>query len=261
MRAMWTAATGMQAQQVQIDAIANNLANVNTNGFKGSRAEFRDLMYQTISAPGAPSSNNTRSPSGIQLGLGVETTSIKKIFSQGDLKNTGNPLDLTILGSGFFKVLLPDGTTGFTRDGAFTADNEGQLVTARGYLLDPAITLPPDTLSVTVGSDGTVSVTQAGQTDATELGQIELANFINPTGLLSLGGNMYQKTEASGDQVDGTPGLDGLGEIGQGILELSNVSIVNELVDMIAAQRAYELNSRTVRASDEMLQQLNNLVR
>ncbi len=261
LRAMWSAASGMHAQQLQIDTIANNLANVNTNGFKRSRAEFRDLLYETLNAPGAPSSATTRAPAGIQLGMGVRTGAVKKIFGQGDFKNTGNPLDLVIRGRGFFKVLLPDGTTAYTRDGSFTANADGQLVTAQGYLLDPPVTLPPDTLTIDIGSDGTVSVTQPGQTAPVELGQLELANFVNPTGLRSLGGNLHQPTEASGDAIDGTPGLDGLGELGQGFLEISNVSIVTELVDMIAAQRSYELNSRTVRAADEMMQQINNLVR
>ncbi len=260
-RAMWTASSGMHAQQLKIDAIANNLANVNTNGFKRSRAEFSDLMYQTIRAPGAPSSGSTRVPAGLQLGHGVQPGSVKKLFSQGDFANTGNPLDMVIRGNGFFKVLLPDGGTAYTRDGAFTANGEGQLVNASGYLLDPPITIPPDTLSISIGEDGTVSVTQPGQSAATDVGQLELANFVNPSGLLALGGNLFQATEASGDAIAGTPGLDGLGSIGQGFLEISNVSIVTELVDMIAAQRAYELNSRAVRASDEMLQQLNNLVR
>jgi flagellar basal-body rod protein FlgG len=261
MKAMWTAASGMHAQQMQVDTISNNLANVNTNGFKRSRAEFHDLLYQTFQAPGTPSSNITRNPSGIQLGLGVQPGAIKKSFAQGDFKNTGNPLDLVVKGSGFFRVLMPDGSLGYTRDGAFTADNEGQLVTARGYLLDPPITLPPDTLSVTVGVDGTVSVIQPEQAQPTELGQIELTNFVNPAGLASLGGNLFRETASSGDPIDGTPGLDGLGTLSQGFLELSNVSIVTELVDLISAQRAYELNSRAVQASDEMLQQLNGLVR
>ncbi len=260
-RALWTAATGMQAQQLQIDTIANNLANVNTSGFKRSRAEFQDLLYQTISAPGASSSSTTRRASGIQLGLGAKPGAVKKLFSQGDFKKTDNPLDLVVQGMGFFKVLLPDGTTAYTRDGSLTSDRDGQLVTADGYPLDPPITLPPDTLSVTVGRDGTVSVLQPGQSGTTEIGQIELANFVNPTGLLSLGDNLFRPTAASGDAVDGTPGLDGLGTIAQGFLEMSNVSIVNELVDMITAQRAYELNSRAIRASDEMMQQVSGLVR
>jgi flagellar basal-body rod protein FlgG len=215
-RAVWSAASGMQAQQLQIDTIANNLANVNTAGFKRSRAEFQDLLYQTVTAPGARSSSTTRTPGGIQLGLGARPSAVKKIFSQGDLKGTANPLDLAIEGAGFFKVLRPDGT---------------------------------------------VSVTQPGQAAQTEVGQLELAGFVNPTGLLSLGGNLFQPTESSGDATDGTPGLDGLGLLAQGYLEISNVSVVTELVDMIAAQRAYELNSRTIQAADDMMQQVNNIIR
>jgi flagellar basal-body rod protein FlgG len=260
-RALWSAASGMAAQQLQIDTIANNLANVNTNGFKRSRAEFQDLLYQTITAPGASSSSTTRNPAGVQLGLGAKPGSVKKIFGQGDFKKTDNPFDVVIQGQGFFKVLLPDGTTAYTRDGAFTSDRDGQLVNSQGYALDPAITLPTDALTVTIGADGTVSVTQPGQTTPTEIGQIELANFVNPTGLLALGGNLFRPTAASGDAVDGTAGTDGLGTLQQGFLEVSNVSIVNELVDMIAAQRAYELNSKAIRASDEMMQQVNGLIR
>ena len=261
LRALWSAASGMHAQQMQIDNIANNLANVNTNGFKRSRAEFQDLLYQTILAPGASSSSTTRNPAGIQLGLGTKPGSIKKLFSQGDMKNTDNPLDLAVQGRGFFKVLLPDGSVAYTRDGALTANQDGQLVTAQGYELDPPVILPPDALSVSVGADGTVSVIQPGQTTGTEIGQIELANFVNPSGLLSLGGNLFQPTDASGDPLDGTPGLDGLGTLAQGFLEISNVSIVSELVDMIAAQRAYELSSRAIRASDDMLQTVNQMAR
>ncbi len=260
-RALWSAATGMQAQQLQIDTIANNLANVNTNGFKRSRAEFKDLLYQTITAPGARSSATTRNPAGIQLGLGARPSAVKKIFSQGDFKKTDNPMDVVIQGQGFFKVLQPDGTTAYTRDGAFTSDRDGQLVDSQGYPLDPPITLPTDALSFSVGADGTVSVTQPGQSVPAEIGQIELANFVNPTGLQAIGGNLLLPTAASGDPVDGTPGQDGLGTIAQGFLEVSNVSIVNELVDMIAAQRAYELSSKAIKAADEMMQQVNGLVR
>jgi flagellar basal-body rod protein FlgG len=260
-RALWSAASGMQAQQLQIDTIANNLANVNTSGFKRSRAEFQDLLYQTVTAPGTSSSSTTRRPSGMQLGLGVSAAAVKKIFSQGEMKKTDNSLDLVVEGQGFFKVVRPDGALAYTRDGSLTADQDGQLVNALGYPLDPPITLPPDTLTVAIGRDGTVSVTQPGQNTGTEVGQIELAGFVNPTGLLNLGENLFQPTEASGDAVDGTPGLDGLGEVAQGFLEVSNVSIVNELVDMIAAQRAYELNSRAIRAADDMMQQINNIVR
>ncbi|MFQ5766661.1 MAG: flagellar basal-body rod protein FlgG [Acidobacteriota bacterium] len=260
-RALWTAASGMASQQINVDTIANNLANVNSTGFKRSRAEFRDLLYQTVVAPGTSSSTTTTSPGGIQMGHGVRPSAVKKLFSQGDFKKTDNPLDLIVQGSGFFQVILPDGNTAYTRDGAFTADRDGNLVNSEGALLDPPITLPPDTLSIAVGSDGTVSVVQPGQSTATQVGSIELANFVNPTGLLAQGGNLFLPTEASGDATTGTPGQDGLGTIAQGFLELSNVSIVNELVDLIAAQRAYELNSRAVRAADEMLNQLNQMVR
>ena len=260
-RALWSAATGMQAQQMHIDAVANNLANVNTNGFKRSRAQFVDLLYQTIATPGSASTSTTRRPGGIQVGLGVRPGSVQRVFSQGDLKQTENPLDIAIEGKGFFRLQLPDGSTGYTRDGTFTANSEGQLVNSEGYLLDPPITLPSDAISMDIGSDGTVTVAQAGQSSATQVGQIELSNFINPSGLLSIGGNISLATDASGDAVDGTPGLDGLGKLQQGFLEISNVRIVNELVDMIAAQRAYELNSRAIKAADQMLQQVNNLVR
>ncbi len=259
-RALWSAATGMQAQQTQIDTIANNLANVNTTAFKRSRAEFSDLMYHTIISPGAASSSTTRSPSGIQIGLGSRPVAVKKLHAGGEIKRTENPLDIAILDQGYFKVQQPDGSLAYSRDGAFTANQEGQLVNSSGFALDPPITLPPDTLTVQIGSDGTVSVIQPGN-QTSDIGQIELANFINPTGLRALGGNLYAPTEASGQAVDGTPGLDGLGSLQQGALEISNVSIVDELVDMIAAQRAYELNSRAIKASDEMLQQLNGLVR
>lgn len=260
-RALWSAASGMMAQQLQIDTIANNLANVNTSGFKRSRAEFQDLLYQNLATPGAASSATTRNPAGIQLGLGSKPGAVKKIFSQGDFKKTDNPMDLVIQGQGFFKVLLPDGSVAYTRDGAFTPNRDGQLVNSQGYPLDPAITIPTDALTLAVGADGTVSVTQPGQAQPAEIGQIELANFVNPTGLLAMGGNLFRPTAASGDAIDGTPGQDGLGTLQQGFLEISNVSIVNELVDMIAAQRAYELSSKAIRASDEMMQQVNGLVR
>jgi flagellar basal-body rod protein FlgG len=260
-RAIWSAASGMQAQQLQIDTIANNLANVNTNGFKRSRAEFHDLLYQTVIAPGARTSTTTRVPAGVQLGLGARPAAVKKLFSQGDAKKTDNPLDLMIEGQGFFKILQPDGSIAFSRDGAFTADQDGQLVTASGYPLDPPITLPPDALTMKIAPDGTVSVTQPGVATATEIGQIELASFVNPSGLLGLGSNQFRQTDASGDPLEGTPGLDGLGTLTQGFLEVSNVSIVNELVDMIAAQRAYELNSKAIRAADDMMTQVNGIVR
>ena len=259
-RSLWTAAAGMAAQQTNLDVIANNLANVNTTGFKKSRAEFQDLLYQTILAPGTASSASTNIPTGVQVGLGARTAAVKRLFQQGDFKPTDNPLDMVIEGGGFFTVLRPDGTQAYTRDGAFTVDENGNVVNALGYQLDPPITIPQDSLGVTIGRDGTVSARLADGT-VTQLGNIELANFINSAGLQSQGNNLFIPSIASGDAVTGTPGQDGLGEISQGFLETSNVSIVTELVDMISAQRAYELNSRAIRTADEMLQQLAQLVR
>ncbi|UCF66048.1 MAG: flagellar basal-body rod protein FlgG [Acidobacteriota bacterium] len=259
-RSLWTAATGMAAQQTNMDVIAHNLANVNTTGFKKTRAEFQDLLYQTVTAPGTASSASTNVPQGIQIGLGARTAAVKRIFLQGDFRPTDNPFDLVIEGDGFFPLVRPDGAQVFTRDGALTTDENGNLVSSVGYSLDPPISVPQDAKSLTVGRDGTVSVRLADET-ITQIGSIELASFINPTGLQSIGNNLYVPTVASGDPLLGTPGQDGLGEIGQGFLETSNVSIVTELVDMISAQRAYELNSRSVRASDEMLRSLAQLIR
>lgn len=259
-RSLWTAATGMAAQQMNMDVIAHNLANVNTSGFKKSRAEFQDLLYQTVNAPGTSSSSSTNLPSGIQIGLGARTSAVKKVFLQGDFRPTENPLDLVIEGKGFFRVNRPDGTAVYTRDGAFTTDENGTLVNALGYQLDPPITIPQDAKGITVGRDGTVSVRLADESTA-EIGNLELSDFVNPTGLQSLGSNLFAPTVASGDAISGTPGQDGIGEIGQGFLETSNVSIVGELVDMISAQRAYELNSRAIRTADEMLRNLSELVR
>lgn len=260
-RALWTAATGMHAQQLNVDTIANNLANVNTTGFKRSRAEFNDLFYQTLVAPGTAASTTERNPTGIQLGMGSRPAAVRKLHSGGELKNSENPLDLAIEGRGFLKVSRSDGTTAYTRDGSLTPNDEGVLVNSAGLPLDPPITIPADATSVTIARDGTVSVRQPGQDTSTDVGQIELATFINPAGLVSIGSNLYLQTEASGDPTVGTPGSDGLGDVLQGFLELSNVSIVTELVDLIAAQRAYELNSRAIQAADQMMQQLNNLVR
>ncbi len=259
-RSLWTAATGMAAQQLNMDVIANNLANVNTTGFKRSRAEFQDLLYQTVNAPGTASSASTNLPSGIQIGLGTRTAAIKRLFQQGDFKPTENPLDLVIEGQGFFKVIRPDGTNAFTRDGSFTVDENGNVVNALGYQLDPPITIPQDAKAITIGRDGTVTVRLADET-VSQVGNIELASFINPAGLQSVGNNLFVATQASGDPILGTPGQDGLGEISQGFLETSNVNIVAELVEMISAQRAYELNSRAVRAADDMLRKLVTLVR
>ena len=260
-RAMWTAATGMHSQQVHVDAIAHNLANVNTNGFKKSRAEFEDVLYQTLTAPGSAASALTSNPTGIQIGLGSRPATVKRLYAQGDVKNTENPLDLVIEGNGFFRVLQADGSFAYTRDGSFVRNQDGQVVTAQGLLLDPPITIPPDSLTIGIARDGTVSVRQAGQEVESQVGQIELTGFINPSGLVALGGNLFGATDASGPAVNSTPGLDGLGATLQGFLEMSNVSIVTELVDLIAAQRAYEMNSRAIQAADDMLQQLNNLIR
>ncbi|RMG47386.1 MAG: flagellar basal-body rod protein FlgG [Acidobacteria bacterium] len=259
-RSLWTAATGMAVQQTNMDVIAHNLANVNTTAFKKTRAEFQDLLYQTINAPGTASSASTNLPAGIQIGLGARTAAVKRLFLQGDFRPTDNPFDLVIEGDGFFRLTRPDGTAVYTRDGAFTTDENGNLVNALGYALDPPLTIPQDAKGLTVGRDGTVSVRLSDET-VSQIGNIELASFINPAGLQAIGGNMFVATVASGDEIIGTPGQDGLGEIGQGFLETSNVSIVTELVDMISAQRAYELNSRSVRASDEMLRSLAQLVR
>ncbi len=254
------ALSGLNAASADLNVTANNIANVNTTGFKKSRAEFQDLLYQTIQAPGTASSGSTNLPTGVQIGLGTRTAAIKRIFEQGTFKNTENPTDMIVEGMGFFTVTRPDGTQAFTRDGSFALDENGNLVNALGYSLDPPITIPQDALGITVGRDGTVSVRLSDET-VSQVGNIELASFINPGGLQSVGNNLFVATVASGDPIIGTPGQDGLGEISQGFLETSNVNIVSELVDMISAQRAYELNSRSIRAADEMLKQLSNLVR
>jgi len=260
-RALWIAASGMESQQVNVDTIANNLANVNTTAFKKSRAEFQDLLYTTLVSPGASSSTSTRFPTGAQVGHGSKVSAVKKVFSQGDFQSTGNPLDLIIQGQGFFKVLMPDGSTAYSRDGALSTNQDGVLVNSQGFALDPPVTIPPDTLRVTVGADGTVTVDQPGQTTPNQVGTVELARFSNEAGLAALGGNLFNPTAASGEPNLGTPGAQGFGTIGQGFIEMSNVSVVQELVSLIAAQRAYELNSRAVRTSDEMLSSLNTLAR
>lgn len=260
-RSLWTAATGMEAQQMNIDTIANNLANVNTSGFKRSRVDFQDLLYQTIKEAGVATTSSTVQPAGIQVGLGVKPAGIVKNFSQGNFKQTGNPLDIAIAGDGFFQVSMPDGTTAYTRSGAFKVDNNGRLVTSDGYTMSPEITIPSDTLSVSVGNDGTVSVLEQGQDTPTQIGQIQTAHFINPAGLDAIGHNLFKETDASGNATVGNPGNDGLGTLEQGVLEMSNVSVVQEMVEMIAGQRAYETNSKAIQTSDEMLQTANNLKR
>ncbi len=261
LRSLWTAATGMQAQTVNIDVLSNNLANVNTTGFKRGRADFQDLLYETLRVSGAPSSASTQVPTGIQIGHGTRTAAIQKIFLQGNYQSTSNELDMAIEGGGFFQIAKPDGEIAYTRAGAFKLDSEGSIVTSDGYLMSPEISIPSDATSISIGMDGTVSVLQPGQSAPSEVGTIELANFINPAGLNAIGRNLYLPTDASGDVITGTAGEDGLGTISQGFLEMSNVSVVEEMVNMITAQRAYEINSKAIQASDEMLQLANNIKR
>lgn len=257
-QALWIAKTGLDAQQTRMAVVSNNLANVNTTGFKRDRAVFEDLLYQTIRQPGAQSSQDTQLPSGLLIGTGVRTVATQKLFTQGNLTQTGNSLDLAIQGRGFFEILLPDGSVAYTRDGSFQLDSQGQIVNSSGYILQPGITIPPNTQGLTVGVDGTVSVTVAGEPAPQQLGNLQLVDFINPTGLHARGENLLQETAASGAPQPGTPGLDGLGTIIQGSVETSNVNVVEELVNMIETQRAYEINSRAIAATDEMLQYISN---
>ncbi len=259
-RALYTAASGMTAQQMNLDNVANNLANSSTAGFRRRRLQFEDLLYQNLIMPGAAATQQTTIASGLQVGLGTRAAASEIIQLQGDFSATGNPLDLTIQGTGFFQVTLPSGELAYTRSGAFQLDAQGNMVTADGNPLSPSIAVPPNATSVTVGSDGTVSVTTPGQTAAQQVGSIQLASFPNPGGLNSVGQNLFLATTASGDPIVGTPGgSEGLGTIEQGYLEQSNVDVVEEFVQMILAQRSYEASSRVVQAADEMLQQLNNL--
>ncbi len=261
LKALWIAATGMEAQNLNIDVIANNLANVNTSGFKKDRADFEDLMYQTIKLAGAPATSQTQVPTGIDIGQGVRPVAIQKIFSQGDYKQTNNPLDLAIEGDGFFQILLPNGDLAYTRAGAFKLDRDGRLVTADGDPLQPEISIPQDAEAINIGEDGTVSVLQPGNTSPTQLGQIQLVRFINPAGLKSIGRNLFVPTDSSGEPILGVPGENGFGTIAQGYLEMSNVSVVEEMVNMILAQRAYEINAKAIQTADEMLQMANNIKR
>lgn len=244
---------------MQLDVIANNLANVSTNGFKRSRAVFEDLLYQTLRQPGAQSSQQTQLPSGLQIGTGVHPVATVKNFTQGNIQQTGNPLDVAIQGNGFFQVLQADGTTAYTRDGSFQVDNQGALVTSSGYHIQPQITIPASSLSVTIGQDGTVSVMQAGSAKPTQVGTLQLVNFINPTGLQSAGENLYLETASSGTPSANTPGTNGLGRLSSGNVETSNVNVVEEMVNMIQTQRAYEINSKAISTSDQMLQKLSQL--
>ena len=261
MQSLYTASTGMLGMQTQIDTTANNIANVNTIGFKKSRAEFADLMYKVMEYAGTSTSDVTKSPTGIEVGLGVRPTAINKVFSEGSLKQTDNQLDIAITGRGFFKLELPDGTEVWSRNGAFKVDQDGTMVNSDGYKLVPEIVIPPDATSVSIGTDGTITVVQPGQTEATIVGLIQTTNFINPSGLHSLGDNLYIQTDSSGQPVEGTPGVDGLGILRQGFVELSNVELVVELTDLITGQRAYDSNSKVITTSDEMLQTTNNLKR
>jgi flagellar basal-body rod protein FlgG len=258
-RSLWISKTGLDAQQTQMDVIANNLANVSTNGFKRSRAVFEDLLYQTIRQPGAQSSQQTQLPTGLQLGTGVRPVATERIFTQGNLQQTSNDKDVAIQGAGFFQVLLPDGTTAYTRDGSFQVDSQGQLVTSSGFTVQPTITIPTGAESITIARDGTVSVTTAGTVAATQVGTLQLATFINTAGLQAKGENLYVETAASGNPNISAPGANGTGTLSQGYVETSNVNVVEELVNMIQTQRAYEINSKAITTSDQMLQKLTQM--
>lgn len=258
-RSLWTAASGMTAQKLNMDVIANNLANVNTSGFKKSRADFQDLLYQNLKSPGAATSSGGQIPTGIQVGMGTKPVSVQKIFSQGDYVETKNMQDIAIEGEGFFKV-LSDGEEVYVRSGAFKMDREGYLVTSQGDRLQPEFAIPTETVNFTIDQGGNMVATAADAT-VTASAQLSIYRFANPSGLLSIGGNKFRPTEASGDAVSGTPGKDGMGTVAQGFLEMSNVDVVEEMVNMIAGQRAYEIASKSIRAADEMMQMANNIRR
>jgi len=257
-KSMWIAKTGLDAQQTRMSVISNNLANVNTTGFKRGRAVFEDLLYQNVRQSGAQSSEDTQLPSGLMIGTGVRTVATQKLFNQGNLVQTGNSLDLAIEGRGFFEILRPDGSLAYTRDGSFQLDRDGQMVTAGGYVLQPGINIPPNVKSITIGEDGTVSVLEAGANAPTQIGTLQTVDFINPAGLEPIGQNLFVETASSGDPQNGSPGLDGLGRLVQGALETSNVNTVEELVNMIETQRTYEMNSKAIATADQMLQFVNN---
>ncbi|WP_374341525.1 flagellar basal-body rod protein FlgG [Methyloversatilis sp.] len=258
-RSLWIARTGMDAHQTQLDVITNNLANVSTNGFKRARAVFEDLLYQTMRQPGALNTAQNTIPSGLQIGTGVRPVSTERIQTQGNIQQTGGTLDIAIQGEGFFQIQMPDGTLAYTRDGAFQKDAQGIMVTSGGFPVQPAITIPQDAVSVTIGRDGVVSVLQAGQTAPTQIGQIQLATFINTGGLQSVGENLFVETASSGVATPNTPGTAGAGLLNQGYVETSNVNVVEELVQMIQTQRAYEINSRAIQTSDQMLARLTQI--
>ena len=257
-QALWIAKTGLDAQQTRMEVVSNNIANVNTTGFKRERAVFEDLLYQNLRQVGASSTQDTQLPSGFSIGTGVRVVATEKLHSQGNLSNTGNPFDMAVQGKGFFQVLLPDGSLAYTRDGSFQVNQDGQLVTSSGYQVQPAITVPEGAQSVTVGSDGTISVLLPGSTAATQVGSMQLTNFINPAGLQAIGHNLLLESGSSGAPQTGTPGLNGLGTLTQGAVESSNVNIAEELVNMIETQRAYEMNSKAIQSADQMLQFVTN---
>jgi len=252
--ALWVSKTGLDAQQFDISVIANNLANVNTTGFKRGRAVFEDLLYQTVQQPGAQSSQNTQLPNGVMMGTGVRIVATQKMHGVGNISQTNNPLDVAITGKGFIQVLMPDGTINYTRDGAFQMDNKGHLVTSEGYVVQPAITIPAQTKSITIGNDGTISALVSGTTDPVQVGQLQLSMFMNDAGLQPQGGNLYTETASSGSPSQVTPGANGSGYLSQGSLEASNVNVVEELVNMIESQRAYEMNAKAIQTVDGMLQ-------
>lgn len=258
-RSLWISKTGMDAQQLQMDIISNNLANVGTNGFKASRPVFEDLIYQTLREPGAPSSTQTNLPTGLQVGTGVQPVATERILTQGNLTQTSNATDVAIQGNGFFQVQMPDGTTGYTRDGSFQTNAQGQLVTSNGYVLQPPVTIPASATSVTIAQDGTVSVNQSGSTAAVQVGSIQLATFPNPAGLSAQGGNIFQETTSSGAAATGAPGQNGAGTLQAGYVETSNVNVVEELVNMIETQRAYEINSKAISTTDQMLAKISQM--
>ena len=255
---LWVAKTGLDAQQTRMDVISNNLANANTTGYKSARASFQDLVYQNLRQPGGQTTEQTQAPSGLMLGTGVRVVGSEKLFTQGNIEQTGNSLDVAVQGRGFLQVTMPDGTIAYTRDGSLHMDQNGQIVTANGYAVDPAVSIPANAQSVTIGSDGTISVSLPGQAATQQIGTVQLADFINPAGLQPNGDNLYLETASSGSPQIGQPGLNGLGTLAQGALESSNVNVVEQMVDMIETQRTYEMNSKAVSAADSMLQFLTN---
>ncbi len=257
-QALWIAKTGLDAQQTRMSVVSNNLANVNTTGFKQGRPVFEDLLYQNVRQSGGQSSQDTMLPSGLSLGTGVRVVATEKLFTQGSVLQTENAMDVAISGRGFFQILKPDGGLAYTRDGTFQMNDQGELVTSSGYIVQPGITIPDSAQSITIGTDGTVTVQLPGQAATTQVGTLETVDFINPVGLQPIGQNLFIETSASGSAQPGTPGLNGLGELLQGSLESSNVNVVSELVNMIETQRAYEMNSKAITTNDQMMQYLNN---